>query len=598
MSHLLILYSNSPIEIAPQILLFANPSALTVDANGSATLLLTLKRLNYRGAVGLVANGLPAHVSASFSPTSLVNDEEFVTVTLNAGGSASAGTTTVQIEASGVGVLNATVDLSVTVATPSHAIDVDPDNPVVIIVQASNASVPVHVNRIGGYTGTVTPSVTGLPSGVSGSFTPATLVHPAADAVLNLTATGGATPVVDAAATVRANGSGVTEATVPLLVTVQAAPVSDPAPSGTILIDTRAGGNADIQAGGITTFAQAIAALRAVCRGGVCEVVPSTNQGLNLKGWNFSTNIDGAGTKAFRMDMTGYDKTTIQKAGGGQLRPQIPLIGGVAPTELYVQWKNWMGRTATGGGFDGSPASQIGRFAVVNEEITQNNSARKYLLIPRANVNGGGCNRYDLIWAGGTTTETPGSGTVSVTPTTGNQATAVFSSSQTGLVGKLLRIDPEWELYEVISGSGTTWTLATRFDPNGTIPSWSSKAFSIMTKRSAPHRVNGNITDATYCGSQTGMPQNPVAFNQTGAFDIRAAINQVVTYTAYVKASSSISAADGIVRVWCNGELISERTDTNYGAYGFDRLEAFGGTFEKPRWNQTEYFWDFVVWKP
>lgn len=634
MSHMLILYSNSPIEIAPQILLFANPTTVSVDANGTASVPLTLRRINYRALVNLVANSLPAHVTASFSPPTLIGTEEFTTVTFTAGASAAAGTTTVQIEASGVGVLDATLDLALTVATPAYAIDVDPDNPIVVIVQASNASVAVHCNRIGGYTGDVTPSVSGLPSGVSGAYVPSVMVYPVADAVLNLTATGGATPVADDPATIAMDGAGVLQATAPLLVTVQAAPVADPVPSGEIWLDTRAGGAHDIQAQ--STFAAARLKVCDACRdsnggpGGVgqgdCDFLGNGNgngtsrgslspaSGTGTFGINFTTNFDGAGTRAFRLDYKGYGnsgvKSTAQSNATGTIAPYVKYVAatGTFPREIYVQWKSWMGRTPTGGGYDDTVqtggvdrSSQIGRFAVVNEEITQNNASRKWLLLDRAGVGGGACGRYDYIWAGQPTTETAGVGTVTVTPTSGNAATAVFSTSQSNLVGKLLRINPEWEIYEVMSGSGTTWTLNTRLDPYGTIPAWSAKGFSIMTKRDAPHRVNGNVSldtaGAVYCGAQTGMPQNAVAFNQTGAFDIEEAINQVNTYTAYAKCSSSMSAADGIVRVWMNGQLISERTNVNYGDYAIYHFQM-GAQFEKPRWNQTEYWWDIVSWYP
>lgn len=632
MSPLISLRPSNVSDVTPRIIASVNPSSVSVNADGTVSFLVTVRRLNFRGDITFAASSLPAHITASYSPTTLTRNDEHVTVTIAAGSSASAVTDDpITITASGTGVTDTSVAMLLTVATPSQSIDVDPDNPNLTIVQSNQATLDVTLTRLGGYTGTVTPAVSGLPSGVTGSFSPATYTGSVTSSTLNLTATAGATPVTDDAFTITLSGAGVSDAVANALITVQATPVANPTPSGEIWLDTRAGGAHDIQAQ--STFAAARLKVCDACRnsdgttGGVgagdCDFLGNGNgsgtsrgslspaSGTGTFGINFTTDFDGAGTHAFRFDHKGYGyggtKSTAQSNTTATIGPYVKYVAatGTFPREMYVQWKHWFGRTATGGGFDDTVqtggvdrSSQIGRFAVVNEEITQNNASRKWLLLDRASVGGGACGRYDNIWAGQPTTETTGTGTVTVTPTSGNAATAVFSQSQASLaVGKLLRIDPEWELYEIVSGSGTTWTLNTRFDPYGTIPAWSSRAFSIMTKRDAPHRVNSNVSGAAYCGAATGFPQNPAAFNQTGAFDIRNAINQTIIYTNYTKVSSSIGASDGIVRIWANGELISERTDVNHGDYGIYHFQI-GAQFEKPRWCQTEYLWDIVSWYP
>ena len=514
----------------------------------------------------------------------------------------------------------------------SQSITLLADDATVSVTQGSSVGITLTLSRTN-FTGAVSLAVSGLPTGVTGSFSDSTLTGAETTSTLTLTASGSASVVTGDAFTIDATGTGVSSS-VAGTVDVVAAPSGDPTPSGTILIDTRAGGNADIQAQ--TTWAGAWAAFKSACRGGYSELIGGTDMtaaggvnegaltssatgayqtqaGNGLSGWNFTTDVDGAGTRAFRHDFIGYGdrpatsftKSTALLDYTRDIRPNIPLVSGSAPTEMYVQWKWRGGRTATGGGYDDpsnwsgtNRPSEVGRFALCNEEVTQNNGSSKWLLVPRAGVGGGGCSRYDIIWAGSTTTETTGTGTVDVVATTGNAGTATSSTSQSSLIGKLLRIEPasSWALYEVTAGSGTSWTVTTRFDPNGTVGTHTGASFSIMSKRSAPARVNGNYTGVECTGDPT-VPSSPIAWNQTGAFDITAAVNTDVTFTAYLKASSTNAATDGIVRLWANGEMISERTDVNHAAFGFDRLQILN-IMQKPRFTQTEYIWDIVVWAP
>lgn len=75
------------------------------------------------------------------------------------------------------------------------------DNAAPSVVQGASVDVLV-TGRFVSFFGTVTPAVNGLPSGVSGAFTPTTLGATVIATTLRLTATGGATPVVGDAFTV------------------------------------------------------------------------------------------------------------------------------------------------------------------------------------------------------------------------------------------------------------------------------------------------------------------------------------------------------------------------------------------------------------
>lgn len=91
------------------------------------------------------------------------------------------------------------------------------------VVQGSTTTLTVTLTRVGGYTGTVTPSVTGLPSGVTGSWSDSSLTGADTTTVLTLTADIAASLVTADAFTITCSGSGVTDATAAATVTVEAA---------------------------------------------------------------------------------------------------------------------------------------------------------------------------------------------------------------------------------------------------------------------------------------------------------------------------------------------------------------------------------------
>jgi hypothetical protein len=96
---------------------------------------------------------------------------------------------------------------------PTPSISISADNHTVSVVQGSTVTITYTLTRNGGYTGTVTPSVGSLPSGVSGSWSDSSLTSGETTTVLTLTATGGATVVGATSFTVTFSGSGVSDAT-------------------------------------------------------------------------------------------------------------------------------------------------------------------------------------------------------------------------------------------------------------------------------------------------------------------------------------------------------------------------------------------------
>jgi len=258
----------------------------------------------------------------------------------------------------------------------------------------------------------------------------------------------------------------------------------NPVPSGTIYVDTRAGGANNIQA--VTTLAAATAAW------GVGT--PSPYLSANI---GFTTNVDGVGTHAFSASLGGWGG--VPRDGGSQLQWYLPT--GPKPKALYIQWKHRMGRTATGGGI-----GAVGFFDITNQNDPGGNAGRKYLLMLRDVADGGSGGRVDHVWAGPSPVSVHTEGWYGLNPYPGN------------------------------------------------------------------------------------LGLNRCAFNP------EAHINETIVFTHYLQTESAPGASDGAVRVWYNGVLCAEHTGVPSGHLGIHRFQ-FPATFRSPIADQTEYFWDIVVWR-
>ena len=157
----------------PGFSLTVSPASQTVTAGSSGTSAVTVAASGgFSGNVSLSAIGLPAGVTASFSPNP-VGPAGPSTMTLTASATAPAGATTFSVR--GVsGALSATTSVTVTVkAAPSFSLSASPSS---LSVRAGrSASSNVSVIGSGGFSGTVTLQVAGLPSGATAVFTPASL---------------------------------------------------------------------------------------------------------------------------------------------------------------------------------------------------------------------------------------------------------------------------------------------------------------------------------------------------------------------------------------------------------------------------------------
>lgn len=162
-------------------------SAPTASAaqGASSPVTITLSRSNFAGDVTLTAEGLPAGVTASFSPATLSGTTAASVVTLSAGLAATPGTTVVTVRASGSGVTSQTSAISLTVVagvTPGYTIALSPTS--ASLTTGATAAVSVALARTS-FTSDVTLSASGVPTGATVSFSPATTSGNASTLTIN-----------------------------------------------------------------------------------------------------------------------------------------------------------------------------------------------------------------------------------------------------------------------------------------------------------------------------------------------------------------------------------------------------------------------------
>ena len=148
-------------------------SGVTVEQGTTATSGVTITAVNgFDSAVALTISGLPAGVTASFSPAS-VTGSAGSTLTFTASNTATVGAATVTITGtSGSTTETATLTLNVT-AEPNFTISISPTS--LSVPPNTNPTATITVTFVGGLTGSVSLSATGLPSGVSANFAPSSL---------------------------------------------------------------------------------------------------------------------------------------------------------------------------------------------------------------------------------------------------------------------------------------------------------------------------------------------------------------------------------------------------------------------------------------
>lgn len=159
------------VQAAPNFSLSATPSTATVTQGAPAVYTVAIAGSNgFNGSVTLTATGLPAGAAATFSPNPATTSS---TMTVTTSASTPAGTSTVTISGTS-GALTHTTTVQLTVQQPASVADFGLSaSPTSLRIDLGDSGTSaITVVPSGGFSGAVTFSATGLPSGVSPSFNP------------------------------------------------------------------------------------------------------------------------------------------------------------------------------------------------------------------------------------------------------------------------------------------------------------------------------------------------------------------------------------------------------------------------------------------
>jgi cellulase/cellobiase CelA1 len=160
------------------------PSAtsLSVTQGSSGTDTITVTDLSgFTGTVSFTASGMPSGVTASFSPTSSTTSS---VLTLMASTTATTGAFTVTVTGTS-GSTTATTTLTLNVASGTGSFTLKPSATALSIAQSGSGTDTITVTDVSPFAGSVAFAATGLPSGVTASFSPTSSTT---SSVLTLTA--------------------------------------------------------------------------------------------------------------------------------------------------------------------------------------------------------------------------------------------------------------------------------------------------------------------------------------------------------------------------------------------------------------------------
>ena len=156
----------------PDFGISATPSSQTVAQGNATTYTTSISALNgFTGTAALSMSGLPTGATASFNPTSVTGSGSS-TLTVVTASTTPAGTYPLTI--TGVsGTLSHSAAVTLVVQGPDFSLSATPSS--ATVSQGNNGAYTASLSALNGFTGTVSLSVSGLPTGVTASFSPASL---------------------------------------------------------------------------------------------------------------------------------------------------------------------------------------------------------------------------------------------------------------------------------------------------------------------------------------------------------------------------------------------------------------------------------------
>ncbi len=206
------------------IALGLSPTSATVQQGGATTVTATITRSG--GFTGTVTVGLPnppSGITVSSGAGTTAGSVTTVPVVISAAGIVTPGNHTINVQATGNGVSAVTAVFTLTVTAPQSAgaYSITLSSASLTFMPGMRDSIAVSIARTGGFSGAVSFTLTGAPTGLSAQFSPTSTT--AASVMLSLAADANLAAQTWPL-TIHASAAGLADETAPLAVTISAAP--------------------------------------------------------------------------------------------------------------------------------------------------------------------------------------------------------------------------------------------------------------------------------------------------------------------------------------------------------------------------------------
>ncbi|HTS38219.1 MAG TPA: hypothetical protein VMH04_21275 [Candidatus Solibacter sp.] len=173
----------------PDFSISASPGAQTITAGNSTSFTISVGAIGgFSGVVGLLESGMPAGMTVGCSPSSITGSGN-CTLTVSTSSSTAAGTYTLNITGTS-GTLTHSTSIAITVNAvvlpADFTLSASPSSQ--SVVAGKSTAITTTVAAQNGFTGSVTLTASGLPSGITASFAPASITT-SGSSTLTLTST-------------------------------------------------------------------------------------------------------------------------------------------------------------------------------------------------------------------------------------------------------------------------------------------------------------------------------------------------------------------------------------------------------------------------
>ena len=211
------------VTAAPSFTISASPASLNVAQGNQGTSTITTIGINgFNSAITLSASGMPSGTTVSFNPATIpAPGSGNSTMTITVGASTPAGSYPITVTANGGGIQQTTIVTLTVTAAANFTISASPAS--LSVVQGNQGTSTITTAVSGGFNSAISLSASGMPSGTTVSFNPATIPAPGSGNSTMTITVGAGTLIGTYPITVTGNGGGIQRtATITLTVTATA----------------------------------------------------------------------------------------------------------------------------------------------------------------------------------------------------------------------------------------------------------------------------------------------------------------------------------------------------------------------------------------